>query len=105
MADADAWRPTSRPSPTSARTTARRSGRPVAQFVALCRRLDLFTQAVVAIDGSKFKAVNTRDRNFTTAKLKKRMEQVEASIERYLAALDTADRQEGELAQAKSGRA
>jgi transposase len=74
------------------------------QFIALCRRLDLFTHAVAAIDGSKFKAVNTRDRNFTKAKLKKRMEQVEASIERYMAALDTADRQEGELAQAKSVR-
>src|SRR3954453_18687482 len=48
------------------------------QFIALCRRLDLFGHAVAAIDGSKFKAVNTRDRNFTKAKLKKRMEQVEA---------------------------
>jgi len=74
------------------------------QFIALCRRLDLFTQAVAAIDGSKFKAVNTRDKNFTKAKLKKRMEQVEASIERYMAALETADRQEGEAAQAKSVR-
>jgi transposase len=74
------------------------------QFIALCRRLDLFAHAVAAIDGSKFKAVNTRDRNFTKAKLKKRMEQVEASIERYMAALETADRQEGELAQAKSVR-
>ena len=74
------------------------------QFIALCRRLDLFTQAVAAIDGSKFKAVNTRDKNFTKAKLKKRMEQVEASIDRYMAALETADRQEGELAQARSVR-
>jgi transposase len=74
------------------------------QFIALCRRLDLFTDAVAAIDGSKFKAVNTRDKNFTKAKLKKRMDQVEASIERYMAALETADRQEGELAQAKSVR-
>jgi transposase len=74
------------------------------QFIALCRRLDLFTHAVAAIDGSKFKAVNARDKNFTRAKLKKRMEQVEASIERYMSALETADRQEGELAQAKSAR-
>jgi len=74
------------------------------RFIDLCRRLDLFSHAVAAIDGSKFKAVNARDRNFTKAKLKKRMEQVEASIERYMAALDTADRQEGELAQAKSVR-
>ena len=74
------------------------------QFIALCRRLELFTHAVAAIDGSKFKAVNTRDKNFTKAKLKKRMDQVEASIARYMAALETADRQEGELAQTKSVR-
>jgi transposase len=74
------------------------------QFIALCRRLELFTQAVAAIDGSKFKAVNSRDKNFTEAKLKARMEQVDASIERYMAAVATADRHEGELAQAKSGR-
>jgi len=74
------------------------------QFIALCRRLELFTHAIVAIDGSKFKAVNTRDKNFTKGKLKKRMDQVEASIEHYMAALETADRQEGELAQARSVR-
>src|SRR6266852_373495 len=74
------------------------------RFIDLCRRLDLFTHAVAAIDGSKFKAVNARDKNFTKAKLKKRMDHVEASIERYMAALETADRQEGELAQAKSVR-
>jgi len=74
------------------------------QFVKLCRKVGLFTLQVAAIDGSKFKAVNARDRNFTPAKLKKRMDQVEASIARYLAALETADRQEGELAKAKSER-
>jgi transposase len=74
------------------------------QFVELCRRLELFTHAVVAIDGSKFKAVNTRDKNFTRASIQRRMEQVEASIARYMAALETADRQDGELAQAKSVR-
>jgi transposase len=74
------------------------------RFVELCRRVGLFTLQVAAIDGSKFKAVNARDRNFTRAKLKKRIDQVEASIERYLAALETADRQEGELAKAKSER-
>src|SRR6185312_8454099 len=58
------------------------------QFIALCRKLDLFAHAVAAIDGSKFKAVNNRDKNFTKAKLKKRVEQVEASIERYMAALE-----------------
>ena len=74
------------------------------RFIDLCRRLDLFSHAVAAIDGSKFKAVNARDKNFTKAKLKKRMDQVEASIEHYMAALETADRQEGELAQTRSVR-
>src|SRR6516162_2643207 len=74
------------------------------RFVELCRRLDLFTLQVAAIDGSKFKAVNARDKNFTPAKLKARMAQVEASIARYLAALETADRQEGELVKAKTER-
>lgn len=63
------------------------------QFVMLCRRLGLLTQAVVAVDGSKFKAVNNRDRNYTVHKAAKRIEQVEASIDRYLAALDRADRE------------
>ena len=74
------------------------------QFVALCRGLNLFAQAIVAIDGSRFKAVNSRDRSFSRGSIKRRMEQVEASIERYLSALETADRQEGELAEAKSAR-
>jgi transposase len=74
------------------------------QFIAVCRRLNLFAHAVAAIDGSKFKAVNARDKNFTRAKLQKRMDQVEASIERYMAALETADRQESEVAQAKASR-
>ena len=64
------------------------------QFVALCRQLNLLTEATVAIDGSKFKAVNNRDNNFTTNKIQRRREQIEASIERYLSALETADRQE-----------
>jgi transposase len=74
------------------------------QFVMLCRRLDLFSEAIVAIDGSKFKAVNNRDKNFTPNKIQRRMEQIEASIDRYLSALETADRQEGEVAQAKAVR-
>src|SRR6266545_2106206 len=68
------------------------------QFVVLCQRLDLFAQTVVAIDGSKFKAVNNRDRNFTNAKVKRRLEQIEESIARYLSQLDTADRHEGAAA-------
>jgi transposase len=74
------------------------------QFVMLCRRLELFSEALVAIDGSKFKAVNNRDKNFTPNKIQRRMEQIEASIDRYLSALETADRQEGEVAQAKAVR-
>src|SRR5664279_1677761 len=62
------------------------------RFVAPCRQLNLFSQAVVAIDGSKFKAVNNRDKNFTPHKLEQRMKQIDESIERYLNALDTADR-------------
>ena len=64
------------------------------RFVALCRAMGLLTQASVAIDGSKFKAVNNRDRNFTRAKMERRMAQIEASVARYLQQLDTADRQE-----------
>jgi transposase len=75
-----------------------------AQFVVLCRQFNLFTRAVVAIDGSKFKAVNNRDKNFTVTKVAKRVEQVEASIARYLAALDRADRQDGDVAEAKTAR-
>jgi len=74
------------------------------QFVELCRRLSLFTKAVIAIDGSKFKAVNNRDKNFTVAKVGKRMEQVDASIERYLAALDRADREESDVTEARTTR-
>jgi len=65
-----------------------------ARFVALCRTMDLLTDASVAIDGSKFKAVNNRDKNFTRAKMERRMAQIEESVARYLQQLDTADRQE-----------
>ncbi len=75
-----------------------------AQFVVLCREIGLFGSALVAIDGSKFKAVNTRDRNFTANKLRKRLEQVADHVAGYLRDLDTADRQEGEAAEARSGR-
>ena len=74
------------------------------QFVVLCREIGLFTQAVAAVDGSKFKAVNTRDKNFTVTKLKKRMEQVAEHIAGYLQDLDTADRLEGEAAEARGVR-
>ena len=75
-----------------------------AQFVVLCRQFNLFTRTIVAIDGSKFRAVNNRDKNFTVAKVAKRIEQVEASIARYLAVLDRADREDGDMAEAKTIR-
>jgi transposase len=74
------------------------------RFIELCRRLNLFTKAVVAIDGSKFKAVNNRDKNFTAAKVGKRMEQVDASITRYLAALDQADREDSDVTETRTTR-
>ena len=74
------------------------------QFIVLCRQLNLFTQALVAIDGSKFKAVNNRDKNFTSAKMKRRMAAIDESIERYLSSMDTADRAEPEVAALKKGR-
>jgi transposase len=64
------------------------------EFVMLCRKLNLFANAFVAIDGSKFKAVNNRDRNFTRAKMKRRLAEVDESIERYLEQLARADQQE-----------
>jgi transposase len=64
------------------------------RFIALCREMGLLSAASVAIDGSKFKAVNNRDRNFTRAKMERRRAQIEESVARYLQQLDTADRQE-----------
>jgi transposase len=64
------------------------------EFVMLCRKLNLFANAFVAIDGSKFKAVNSRDRNFTRAKMKRRLAEVDASIDRYLEQLAAADQAE-----------
>lgn len=62
------------------------------RFIALCRKMKVFSHAVVAIDGSKLKAVNSRDRNFTVGKVKGRRKQLEESVARYLAELDRADR-------------
>jgi transposase len=64
------------------------------QFIELCRQMGLLATASIAIDGSKFKAVNTRDKNFTRAKMERRLAQIEESVARYLSQLDTADRQE-----------
>src|SRR3984957_8632662 len=76
-----------------------------ARFIALCRMIGLLTQPSVAIDGSKFKAVNNRDKNFTRGKMERRMAQIEESVARYLQQLDTVDRQEpSELLQTKTSR-
>ncbi|RKZ62444.1 MAG: IS1182 family transposase [Gammaproteobacteria bacterium] len=72
------------------------------EFVMICRKLDLFSEAFVAIDGSKFKAVNNRDRNFTRAKLKRRLEDIDKSIDRYLAQIESADRLDASIAKSKT---
>src|SRR5664279_3877171 len=74
------------------------------RFVELCRELRLFSQAIVAIDSSKFKAVNSRDRNFTPGKVDRRQQQIEESIQRYLDALETADRTQPAEVEAKTER-
>lgn len=74
------------------------------EFVVLCRKLNLFSKAFVAIDGAKFKAVNTRDKNFTKGKLKRRLQQIDESIERYLGQIASADRQDSDLATDKKQR-
>src|SRR5450631_2492644 len=71
------------------------------EFVALCRKLGLLSAASVAIDGSKFKAVNARDKNFTEAKMKRRLERIDESIARYIAQLETADRRGDAVPEAK----
>ena len=77
------------------------------QFIGLCRQLNLFTRAVVAIDGSKMKAVNNRDKNYTAAKVRSRMQQVQDNIDCYLEELDRADRAdraESDIAEPKAAR-
>jgi transposase len=74
------------------------------EFIVLCRRWGLFTEATVAIDGSKFKAVNHRDRNFTSGKMKTRMALIEQSIAEYLTQLDRMDRKETPSAPRQAAR-
>jgi transposase len=71
------------------------------EFIVMCRDLKLFSEAIVAIDGSKFKAVNNRDKNFTDRKLKARMQQLDESIARYLTELDRADREPALVTEAR----
>jgi len=72
------------------------------QFIMICRRLNLFADSLVAIDGSRFKAVNNRDRNYTKAKVKRRIEAINKSLDRYLDQLESFDRQEQQIPQAKT---
>jgi len=74
------------------------------EFIMLCKKLDLFADAFVAIDGSKFKAVNNRDRNVTKAKMQRRLQQIDESIARYLSQIASADRQEAAVATDKTQR-
>jgi transposase len=74
------------------------------RFVLLCRNMGLIAGGTVAVDGSRLRAVNARDRNFTPVTIQRRMEQVDASIQRYLGMLDTADRQEGEASELRTAR-
>ena len=67
------------------------------EFVGVCRELRLFSTTLVAIDGSKFKAVNSRDKNFTRKSVKRRLQKTQANIDRYLAKLDAVDREEPEI--------
>jgi transposase len=67
------------------------------EFVGVCREFKLFSATLVAIDGSKFKAVNSRDKNFTRKSVKRRLQKTQANIDRYLAKLDAADREEPEI--------
>ena len=74
------------------------------EFVIICRKLNLFSEAFVAIDGSKFKASNNRDRNYTQAKLKRRLELIDESIARYLGQITSADRLDDSVAKGKTER-
>ena len=74
------------------------------EFVQLCQKLELFSEAIVAIDGSKFKAVNARDRNFSKTKIKKRLKQIEKSIDDYLSQIESADRQDEQTAKLRTER-
>ena len=74
------------------------------EFILLCRKLNLFTDTLIAIDGSKFKAVNNRDRNLTTAKLKYRLQFIDDSIAKYLLQIESADRQQAPITKVRTAR-
>lgn len=64
------------------------------EFIQFCKQEGLFGGDLVALDGSKFKASNARDRNFSRAKLKDRMKELDEKIDRYLKELDENDEKE-----------
>ena len=67
------------------------------EFISFCRELRLFGEEFIAIDGSKFKAVNARNRNFSARKLKSQTEEIEARIQEYLDELERNDQEEADL--------
>ena len=73
------------------------------QFVMLCKRLNLFADSLIAIDGSRFMAVNNRERNYTKAKVKRRIDAINTSIDQYLSQIDSFDRQKRTIPEAKAG--
>jgi len=72
------------------------------QFVLLCKRMNMFSESLIAIDGSRFSAVNNRDRNFTKAKIKRRIEAINKSLDRYLSQLETLDRRDQKIPKVKT---
>lgn len=72
------------------------------QFMMICKRLNMFAESLIAIDGSRFKAVNNRDRNFTKAKVKRRIAAINKSLERYFDQLESLDRQEQQIPKVKT---
>jgi len=72
------------------------------EFVLICRKLNLFADCFVAIDGSKFKAVNNRQKNYTAAKIKRRLKQIDDSILKYLKQIEIADSMKGEHVESKT---
>ena len=72
------------------------------RFVMLCKQMNMFADSLIAIDGSRFKAVNNRDRNYTKAKVKRRIEAIDKSLDRYLCQLESFDRQDRVIPEAKT---
>jgi transposase len=68
------------------------------QFVLLCRQMDLFGKDLLAVDGTRIKAVNNKDRNFTRASLTKFVELADAKLDDYLQRLDASDAAESKTA-------